>query len=370
MPLSVPHHTGIASLPLHTGKAPPWLFSRMVLLSREIVIYLVAEFGAREVLRRLSDPYWFQAFGCVLGFDWHSSGVTTTVCGAVKEGIRDLELDLGLFAAGGKGAASRKTPGQIVTACERIGRDAEPLVYASRMSAKVDNTAVQDGYQLYHHAFFFTADGEWCVVQQGMSDATRLARRYHWLSPHVQSFVEEPHEAVVCDVRQETLNLVAQESAEVRSASAELASQPPSVTLDALAKVPELKMPRRHTLFPEMDVGDAHLRKILLTTYEAAPADFETLLGIRGVGPKTVRALALASELVYGKPASLRDPARFAFAHGGKDGTPFPVDRTTYDRTIEILRGALNRATIDRTEKVKAFRRLASFEGDEVLPSR
>jgi hypothetical protein len=355
-------HTGIASLPLHTGKAPPWLFSRMARLSREIVIYMVSEFGAREVLRRLSDPYWFQAFGCVLGFDWHSSGVTTTVCGAVKEGVKDIELDLGFFAAGGKGAASRRTPSQIVAACERLGRDAEPLVYASRMSAKVDNTAVQDGYQLYHHAFFFTARGEWCVVQQGMSDATRLARRYHWLSPNVQSFVDEPHEAVCCDVRHETLNLVAHENAEVRSASTELASQPPHVTLHALGKVPELNMPVRHTLFPELDVGGRHLHKILLTTYEQAPKDFEALLGIRGVGPKTVRALALASELVHGKSASLRDPARFAFAHGGKDGTPFPVDRATYDRTIQILHNALNKAAVDRSEKVKAFQRLAQLE--------
>jgi uncharacterized protein len=356
----VSHRTGLASLPLHGGKAPPWLFSRMVLLSREIIIYMVREFDAREVLRRMSDPFWFQAFGCVLGFDWHSSGVTTTVCGAVKEGIKDIDADLGLFAAGGKGAASRKTPSQIEAACERIGHDAAPLVYASRMSAKVDNTAVQDGYQLYHHAFFFTRAGEWCVVQQGMSGETRLARRYHWLSPHVQSFVDEPHEAVCCDVRQETLNLVAHENAEVRSASAELASQPPSVTLDALRSVPELKMPVRHTLFPELDVPDTHLHKILLTTYERAPRDFEELLGIRGVGPKTVRALALASELVHGTPASLRDPARFAFAHGGKDGTPFPVDRATYDRTIEILSGALNKASIDRSEKVKAFRRLGT----------
>jgi hypothetical protein len=358
----VSQHTGIASLPLHTGKAPPWLFSRMVLLSREIIIYMVREFGARDVLSRLSDPYWFQAFGCVLGFDWHSSGVTTTVCGAVKEGIKDIDVDLGLFAAGGKGAASRKTPSQIVAACERIGRDPRPLEYASRMSAKVDNTAVQDGYQLYHHAFFFTTAGEWCVVQQGMSDQTRLARRYHWLSPHVESFVDEPHEAVCCDARQATLNLVAHENAEVRSASAELASQPPKITLDALAKLPELKMPVRHTLFPELDVPDRHLHKILLTTYEQAPRDFEALLGIRGVGPKTVRALALASELVHGRPASLRDPARFAFAHGGKDGTPFPVDRATYDRTIEILGNALNKATVDRSEKVKAFRRLAQLE--------
>ena len=332
----------------------------MVLLSREIIIYMVREFGAREVLRRLSDPFWFQAFGCVLGFDWHSSGVTTTVCGAVKEGIKNIDADLGFFAAGGKGAASRKTPSQIEAACERVGHDAAPLVYASRMSAKVDNTAVQDGYQLYHHAFFFTSAGEWCVVQQGMSGETRLARRYHWLSPNVQSFVDEPHEAVCCDVRQETLNLVAHENAEVRRASAELASQPPSVTLDALRSVPELKMPVRHTLFPELDVPDTHLHKILLTTYEHAPRDFEELLGIRGVGAKTVRALALASELVHGKPASLRDPARFAFAHGGKDGTPFPVDRATYDRTIEILSGALNKASIDRSEKVKAFRRLGT----------
>src|SRR5688500_7374302 len=324
-------HTEIASLPLHNGTAPPWLFSRMAVLSREIITYMVAEHGSQEVLRRLSDPYWFQAFGCVLGFDWHSSGVTTTVCGAVKEGIKEIGVDLGLFAAGGKGAASRKTPAQVVTACERIGRDPQPLVYASRMSAKVDNTAVQDGYQLYHHAFFFTTAGEWCVVQQGMSDATRLARRYHWLSPHVQSFVDEPHEAVCCDVRQETLNLVAHENDKVRSASAELASQPPGVTLEALAKVPELKMPVRHTLFPELDVPRTHLHKILLTTYEQAPRDFESLLGIAGVGPRTVRALALESELVHGTPASRSDPARFAIGNSGKDGTPFPADRPTND---------------------------------------
>ena len=332
----------------------------MVLLSREIIIYMVREFGATEVLRRLADPFWFQAFGCVLGFDWHSSGVTTTVCGAVKEGIKEIDRDLGFFAAGGKGGASRKTPSQIEAACERIGRDPTPLVYASRMSAKVDSTAVQDGYQLYHHAFFFTNVGEWCVVQQGMSDATRLARRYHWLSPHVQSFVDEPHEAVCCDARGETLNLVAHENADVRTATAELASQPPRVTLDALASIPELRMPSRHTLFPELDVADRHLNKILLTTYERAPGDFEMLLGIRGVGPKTVRALALASELVHGKPTTLRDPARFAFAHGGKDGTPFPVDRATYDRTIEILHKAVNGAAVDRSEKVKAFRRLTA----------
>ena len=354
-------HTGSASLPLHTGKTPPWLFARMARLARELVVYMTAEYGAREVLRRLSDPFWFQAFGCVLGFDWHSSGVTTTVCGAVKEGLRDVDRELGLFAAGGKGATSRKTPSQIVEACEAIGRDPAPLVYASKTAAKVDSAAVQDGYQLYHHAFFFTPEGDWCVVQQGMSDATRMARRYHWLSEHVQDFVDEPHEAVCCDARSETLNLVAHESEPVRQTSVALATQPPNVTLREMAKVPELRMPVRHTLFPEIDVPDPHLAKILVRTYERAPNDFEGLLTIEGVGPKTLRALSLVSELVHGTPASVRDPARFAFAHGGKDRTPFPVDRATYDRTIEILEKGINRAQVDRTEKVAAFRRLADW---------
>jgi hypothetical protein len=363
----VGRHSGYASLPLHGGKAPPWLFSRMVRLSREIVIYLTSEFGRQELLRRLSDPFWFQAFGCVLGFDWHSSGVTTTVCGAVKEGIKEIDREIGFFAAGGKGNTSRKAPEQIAYSCERLGRDPKPLVYASRTAAKVDSAAVQDGYQLYHHVFFFTSEGEWCVVQQGMSDETRTARRYHWLSEHVANFVDEPHEAVCCDARADTLNLVAHESDAVRRGSAELAGQPPDVTLRALAKLPTLTMPARHALLPELDVAPRYLEKILLKTYERAPEDFETLLGIEGVGPKTLRALALASELVHGTPASLRDPARFAFAHGGKDGTPFPVDKLTYDRTIEILNKALNRSSIERSEKVKAFKRLARFESQSTV---
>jgi len=368
----VARHTGFASLPLHGGKAPAWLFGRMVRLSREIVTYLAGEYGTAEVLRRLSDPFWFQAFGCVLGFDWHSSGVTTTVCGAVKEGLKDIDRELGFFAAGGKGNASRKTPRQIADVCDGLGCDAHPLVYASRTAAKVDSAAVQDGYQLYHHAFFFTATGDWCVVQQGMSDATGMARRYHWLSEHVASFVEEPHEAVCCDTRVETLNLVAHENDRIRHGSALLARQKPDVTLDALVtttrspadrqpRLPLLEMPARHMLVPAFDIASPYLEKILLKTYERAPEDFESLLGIEGVGPKTLRALALASELVHGTPAAMRDPARFSFAHGGKDGTPFPVDRPTYDKTIEILNRAINRAAIDRSEKVSAFRRLASF---------
>ena len=358
--------TGFAQLPLHGGRAPAWLFSRMVRLSREVLGHIVAEYGSDEVLRRLSDPFWFQAFGCVLGFDWHSSGVTTTVCGAIKEGIRGSEADFGFFAAGGKGGVSRRTPGEIAAACEDLSRDPAPLIYASRMSAKVDSAAVQDGYELYHHAFFFTPAGRWCVVQQGLSDATGMARRYHWLGEHVHDFVDEPHAAVCCNRKTETLNLVARESAPVRSAAAELAAQAPEKTLAEVARLPNLVLPRRHAVRIEEDVPGRYLRKILLRTWERAPRDFEELLGIAGVGAKTVRALALVSELIYGSPASTRDPAQFAFAHGGKDGHPFPVDRAVYDRTIDVLHAALAGARVARSEKVDAFKRLAAFaEGSE-----
>jgi uncharacterized protein len=355
--------TGYAHLPLHGGKAPGWLFERMVPLAREIVVFVAGEFGRDEVLRRLSDPYWFQAFGCVLGFDWHSSGLTTTVCGALKEALKPVARELGLFVAGGKGATSRRTPAEIAATCERTGLDPVPLVHASRLCAKVDNAAVQDGYQLYHHAFIFTANGDWCIVQQGMNDATAMARRYHWLSEGVRSYVDEPHAAICCDAQAATLNLVAHESEAVRVASARLAAGRPEVVLEALGHLPTLEMPRRHELQVASDVDPRRLQKVLLATYEAAPADFEALVAIEGVGAKTLRALALTSELIYGSKASLRDPARYAFAHGGKDGTPFPVDRATYDKTIEVLHDALDKARVDRSEKVAAFRRLASLGG-------
>jgi uncharacterized protein len=360
--------TGYAHLPLHGGKAPRYLFERMVPLSREIVAFIAAEFGREEVLKRLSDPYWFQAFGCVLGFDWHSSGLTTTACGALKEGMRGLDRELGLFVAGGKGATSRRTPAEIEAACDRIGLEAAPLVYASRISAKVDNSAVQDGYQLYHHSFVFTAKGEWCIVQQGMNDANAMARRYHWLSHDVASYVNEPHAAVCCDETAPVLNLVAAESEAVREKSAVLAAQKPEIALEALGHLPTLEMPRRHEV-AAADINPQHLRRVLLKTYAAAPADFEALLGIEGVGAKTLRALALTSELIYGTQASFRDPARFSFAHGGKDGTPYPVDRATYDRTIDVLGRAINRAKIDRAEKVRAFRRLSTFSSPTTTPS-
>ena len=350
----------------------------MVKLAREITIHVSAEFGPDEMLRRLSDPFWFQAFGCVLGFDWHSSGVTTTVTGAVKEGIRGLEKDLGFFAGGGKGAVSRKTPGEIERACDQLSIDPRPLVYASRMSAKVDSAAVQDGYQLYHHAFFFTPAGAWCVVQQGMNDANGMARRYHWLSAQIESYVNEPHAAVCAEPEPAApsargggarmMNLVAAESAPVRSASAQLAREKPDVVLSAIRELPVLTMPRRHAVLVA-DVNPGYLQKILLKTYERAPEDFETLLGMEGVGGRTLRALALVSEIIYGTPASTRDPARFSFAHGGKDGFPYPVDTGTYDKTVEVLRAAVTKAGIDRSERVAALKRLVKF-GEERVKAR
>src|SRR5436190_10359268 len=360
--------TGSAQLPLHGGRAPAWLFTRMVKLAREITANIVSEYGSDEVLRRLADPHWFQAFGCVLGFDWHSSGVTTTVTGALKEGLRGTEHELGIYAGGGKGAVSRKTPGEITGYCERLSIDPRPLVYASRMSAKVDSAAVQDGYQLYHHAFFFTPSGGWCVVQQGMNDATGMARRYHWLAAQVRCYVNEPHAAICAEAESPTLNLVAAESEPVRSSSAELSREKPQVVLSALKELPVLSMPRRHAVMIA-DVNTRYLERILLKTYDRAPENFETLLGMEGVGARTLRALALASEIIYGTPASMRDPARFSFAVGGKDGFPYPVNLETYDKTVEVLRAAVNKANIDRSERVKALKRLVDY-GKAKLASR
>jgi len=351
--------TGIANLPLHYGQAPRWLFDRMVKLAREITIAIVADYGPEEMLRRLSHPYWFQAFGCVLGYDWHSSGVTTVLCGALKEGVKGLERDLGFFVAGGKGKTSRRTPAELENWGEIISLDPAPLVYASRMSAKVDSAAIQDGYQLYHHAFFFTRRGWWAVVQQGMNEKNRYARRYHWLGEAVASFVNEPHSAILSEARGPALNLVASESNPARSTIAEIATnEKPEKLLADLKKIKTLTLPAHHYL----TTGDLHpdsIAKILLSTYERQPQDFEELLGLPGVGPKTIRALSLVSELVHGVPPSYRDPARYSFAHGGKDGIPYPVDRKTYDQSIELLRKAINRAKLGLTEKKEAVGRLS-----------
>jgi hypothetical protein len=362
----MPRRTGITELPLHYGATPPWLFERMKTLARQITLVLVEEFGPLEVVRRLADPFWFQAFGCVLGFDWHSSGITTVVCGALKEALRDIARDTGLYVVGGKGKTSRRTPDELVVVGERTGVDPAPLIYASRMAAKVDNAGLQDGYQIYHHTFIYTPYGEhgsgaWCVVQQGMNPEVRLARRYHWLSTELQDFVCEPHKAICCDKRGDNvLNMVAHEAEQAREMSARLAGERPERVVKDLKRLQQLHLPRRHeTLISDID--PSHIKKVLLRTYERSPENFEALLATQGVGPKTVRALALVSELIYGAPASFRDPVRFSYAHGGKDGHPYPVERETYDRTIETLRAAVTRARLGRRERLDALRRLAAF---------
>ena len=357
-PPITPTRTGIANLPLHYGKVPPWLFSRMVKLSREITIAIVSDFGSEELLRRLSHPYWFQAFGCILGYDWHSSGVTTTLCGALKEGNRGLEKELGLFISGGKGRASRRTPTEIESYGNSISLNPVPLVHASRMSAKVDSSAVQDGYQLYHHTFLFTRAGSWAVIQQGMNEANRYARRYHWLGEAVYDFVDEPHSAILSEAKGQTLNLVASESKPARTNITEIATtkEPQQIIAD-LNKIVTLNLPREHPI----GVPNLHpdsLRKILLSAYDHQPQDFEQLLGLRGVGPKTIRALSLISELVHGIPPSYRDPARYSFAHGGKDGIPYPVDRLSYDQSIELLSKAIKRSKLETGEKSTALAQL------------
>ncbi len=358
----IPTRTGIANLPLHGGKAPRWLFERMVQLSREITIAIVSEFGPEEMLRRLSHPFWFQAFGCILGFDWHSSGITTTLCGALKEGIRGIEKDLGFFVAGGKGRTSRQTPAELERWGENLSLDAAPLVYASRISAKVDSAAIQDGYQLYHHTFLFTSNGSRAVVQQGMNETARYARRYHWLGENVTDFVNEPHAAILSEARGQALNLVASESAPARTTITEVATneKPEKLIID-LKRLKTLDLPSRHSLTMQ-DLHPDSLSKILLSTYERQPQDFEQLLGLQGVGPKTIRALSLISELVYGVPPSYRDPARYSFAHGGKDGIPYPVDRQTYDQSIELLKRAINKTKLGFSEKRETLNRLSMME--------
>ncbi len=308
--MTVPTRTGIANLPLHYGKAPRWLFDRMVKLSREITIAIITDFGPEEMLRRLSHPYWFQAFGCILGFDWHSSGVTTTLCGALKEATKKMERDLGLFVAGGKGKTSRRTPAEIESCGDLISLNPAPLVYASRMSAKVDSSAVQDGYQLYHHTFIFTNKGSWTVIQQGMNEAKRYARRYHWLGEAVTDFVNEPHSAILSQAKGQAMNLTASESDPARTTITEIVNnEKPEKILAELKRIKTLTLPSRHSI----SVHDLHpdsLSKILLSTYERQPQNFEQLLSLSGVGPKTIRALSLISELIYGIPPSYRDPAR------------------------------------------------------------
>jgi len=362
--------SGITDLPLHGGRCPPWLFKKMKLLGEAIVSVIVHEYGREEFLRRIGDPFFFQALGCALGFDWHSSGLTTTVCGALKEAVDPSEL--GIAVCGGKGRASKRTQEEISQVSNIFSLSSgkiEELQYASRMAAKVDNACIQDGYQLYHHTFFLSEDGRWAVVQQGMHGT--LARRYHWISSGIQSFVDEPHSGIVSDRRrEEVLNMTAQESEEARKASVDAVRDNPDQLQLYLQEAKQrsldeyvgtsprrLVMPASHSITPLSKETLNALKK----ANEIQPESYEELVAIRGVGPKAVRALALVSELIYGAPPSWKDPAKFTFAHGGKDGVPYPVDRLTYEKTIEILDSAIRNAKIGKREQLHAIRRLSDF---------
>jgi len=366
--------TGFAELPLHSGKAPQWLVKRMIKLAREISTIIIDEYGREVFLQRISDPYWFQAFGCVLGYDWHSSGVTTVVTGVLKSALRPEEH--GVAVCGGKGKASMRTLQEIVQVGEEFSLSTgtiERLRYSSRLSAKVDNTAIQAGYPLYHHAFFMTEDGKWAVVQQGMSLKDRTARRYHWLSNNVRRFVVEPHNAIVGDVRREiVLDMTARESDGCRERSVDVAKENPRKVARMLKAIRPSYQKSLREWIPKgeslRDAGDyvAEFLSMPLTVnwralrraYEFQPRDYEELLGIRGIGPATIRGLALVSEIIYGEKPSWRDPVKYSFAFGGKDGVPFPVDRRSMDASIQLLKEAVEKARIGDRERLRSLKRL------------
>ena len=350
----------VTSLPLHYGKTPAWLFERMKPLSAAIASLIVVEFGSREFIRRMADPVWFQAFGCVAGFDWHSSGLTTTLCGALKEGLTLLGDELPVAVCGGKGRAALRTPDDLKNYGVRWAIDTAPFAAMSRLCAKVDNSLVQDGYDLYHHVFVLSQDGDWAVIQQGMNGKERTARRYQWLSRDDLDVTCEPHTGVTCDRTEKTLNLVAEESGTARDATMAFIRENPDKMNDAWKDVC-LSMPERHYITPG-DVDGTRLSKIFRVLHESHAATYRDLIQIRGVGPRTLAALTLISEIVYDAPPSFKDPARFSFAHGGKDGHPFPVDRKTYDCSISFLKECLDRAKVKDREKIDAFRRLAQYE--------
>jgi hypothetical protein len=387
-------HRGVATFTLDTGKCPPWLYERMVRLGREIVRVLIEEYGPEEFVRRMGDPVWFQSLGTALAFDWNASGLTTILTAALKEAVRGREADWNVFVCGGKGKTSLKVPDEVASWGDRLSlreSDVRALAYNSRMSAKVDSSLVQDGFQLYHHAFFFSlGDAKngsevraWTVVQQGMNQENQTARRYHWHSEQVHDLVEEPHSGISSQkVLHAALNLTAKKSAPTRDISTELvqAGYAPlmkevevlhrhasglsrMISLDfggERTTVIELERKefRHHSVELEDFKNSRYLQKILARVTGVAPRTYEELVSLEGVGPKTVRALALIGELVYGARPSYEDPARYSFAHGGKDATPYPVDRYTYDQSIDILLRVIGRARIDASEKQKMTRRL------------
>lgn len=364
--------SGFAELPLHWGKAPKWLVDRMKKLSYQVAYLIVEDRGRRGFLERLADPLWFQAFGCLLGYDWHSSGLTTVTMGALKSALK--EGDLGIIIAGGK-AMAKRTPEEIVKASERLGvadKKVEEWIKASRLTAKVDSAAIQAGYGLYHHTFVATEDGEWAVVQQGMNPDTRLARRYHWASFKVKSFVREPHAGSIgYRAGRPVLNMVAREAEGARRASVDLAkdSKGTIATLKRLSLGVKPIDLWTGKLSPEWKAVEGFRMPIdlnwsrLRVLYDVQPRSYEELLLVKGVGAKAIRALALASEIIYGERPSWRDPIKYSFAHGGKDGVPFPVNRRLYERTINHLKEVIEALELGSQDKKLLLKRLAGLEG-------
>jgi hypothetical protein len=346
---------GSADLPLHYGKVPEWLARRMGRLGGAIAEAIVWEYGRDMLLRKLSDPFWFQSLGCVLGMDWHSSGITTSVMGVLKGALNRRSAELGIYVCGGRGKYSLQTPAELMAIGEKTGIDAAQMVHNSKLAAKVDNTALQDGFQLYLHSFILTLDGDWAVIQQGMNEASRLARRYHWYSPSVASFTEQPHEFIYGKNRGTILNLTDVQAAAAKSGMLALIKEEPARVMN---EITHLVMPAHHEVRSK-DVNLKRLGSVLALAHEQSCADFESLLLLQGVGPRTIQSLALVSEVIHGAPVRFRDPARFSFAHGGKDGHPFPVPEKVYDETIAVLETSVQKAKIGETEKSEALRALA-----------
>lgn len=381
--------TGIATIPLDYGRCPRWLFERMKRLSRGIILAIVEEFGPEELLKRLADPIWFQSLGCVIGFDWNSSGLTTTTLGALKEAIRDIQDELGIYICGGKGKTSRKTPEEIKMIGQTRGLDFyKELIYASKITAKVDSCLIQAGFQIYQHNFIFTRSGKYTVIQQGMNTEIQKARRYHWLSLKIKEFTEEPHAGIISDIKLKPLNLIDKKSRKNKEISTELVREEPKTFLKDIKLISKtsvklkpwqkfygagLMEQKRFPTFCEMELKNVEfhwnpvlnekfdlkrLKKTIEKAHFLKPESFEKLLMTEGVGPKTIRALSLVSEIIYGAKPSYEDPARYSFAHGGKDGTPYNVDRKTYDKTILALEKGIKLAKISLIEKEKAKKRL------------
>lgn len=349
--------SGYADLPLHGGHVPAWLAQRMTTLGTAIIEAVIHDYGRAEVLTRLSDPFWFQALGSVMGMDWHSSGITTSVMGALKKGLNPRAHELGIYICGGRGNHSRATPSEIIKIADKHGLPGDALSQYSRLTAKVDNTAVQDGFQLYLHSFVLTVDGEWAVIQQGMNTTSRLARRYHWHSAALRSFTEEPHAAIVGENQGEILNLVHRDALGTQERIVGLLNEKPGY-VEKEAR--HLVMPRDHQV-SKSDVNLKRLGAVLAVAYDQEIKSFTDALLIPGMGPRALQSLALVSEVIHGTPTRFSDPARFSFAHGGKDRRPFPVPTKIYDRTIEVLSGALEKAKLGDMDRLKGFKRLHEF---------